>query len=173
MPLVISARSQHGTPSSHAIVCTFDERGGTIGRADTCTLNLPDPSRHVSRVQAVIAFHQGIYTIENVGRSNPIVINGWPMRPGEVVELFHGDQLTMGQYVLAVETTTASAASQPRDEHSQTPTKLTVSRASTVTVTAASGKLTTVTMPTPLAPNVSITPASPLINTRTTRSSQG
>jgi FHA domain-containing protein len=103
MPLVIRARSQQDAPSSHAIVCAFDKRGGTIGRADTSTLTLPDPARHVSRVQGVIVFHQGVYTIENVGRSNPVIINGWPMRTGEVSELFHGDLLVMGQYVLTVD----------------------------------------------------------------------
>jgi FHA domain-containing protein len=103
MPLVIRARSQLDASSSHAIVCTFDERGGTIGRADTSTLTLPDPARHVSRVQGVIVFHQGAYSIENVGRSNPVVLNGWPMRTGEASQLFHGDLLVVGQYVLTVD----------------------------------------------------------------------
>ena len=47
MRLLIRAVSLAGQPLTQAITGVFDDRGGTIGRADTCTLMLPDPERHI------------------------------------------------------------------------------------------------------------------------------
>lgn len=56
MNLVIRAQSLQGEPLSQVITCRFDERGGTIGRSDANTLTLPDPERHVSRLQAEVVY---------------------------------------------------------------------------------------------------------------------
>jgi FHA domain-containing protein len=149
MPLVIRARSQHDAASSLAIVCTFDGRGGTIGRSDASTLTLPDPARHVSRVQGLILFDQGTYAIKNVGSSNPVVINGWPMRTGEEAQLFHGDLLTIGQYLLTVDMTDMAAA--PAITAQETPQIPARSMGTQPKVITPSEMLTTVTMPTPQA----------------------
>ncbi len=52
MNLVIRAHTLKSETLSQAITGYFDERGGTIGRSDTITLTLPDPERHISRLQA-------------------------------------------------------------------------------------------------------------------------
>ena len=54
MNLVIRAHTKQDETCPQTIVGHFDERGGTIGRSDTNTLTLPDPKRHISRLQAEV-----------------------------------------------------------------------------------------------------------------------
>ena len=49
---------------------TFDELGGTIGRADTNNLVLPDPERAISRTHAQVVFRAGAYALVGAG-ANP------------------------------------------------------------------------------------------------------
>jgi FHA domain-containing protein len=102
MRLVIRAQSLRHEQLSQTIVGEFDERGGTIGRSDSNTLALPDPERHVSRLQAEIGFAGGAFSIRNVGSSNPIIVNSRPLSPGETVALRDGDRMTIGGYELQV-----------------------------------------------------------------------
>lgn len=102
MNLVIRAVSLAGQPLSQAITGYFDERGGTIGRSDTNTLALPDPERHISRLQAEITHGAGSYAVRNVGSANPIMINDRPVAPGESAPLTDGDELQVGSYLLRV-----------------------------------------------------------------------
>jgi type VI secretion system FHA domain protein len=107
--LVLRAKSlkEDSTP----IVGEFDERGGTIGRSDSNTMTLPDPERHVSRLQAEVSFAAGAFSLRNVGSSNPIIVNGRPLTPGEAVRLQHRDQLTIGGYALHVDLQSLSVRS--------------------------------------------------------------
>ena len=103
MHLVIRAQSLRHESVSQSIVAEFDERGGTIGRSDSNTMTLPDPERHVSRLQAEVRCAAGVYSLRNVGNANPIIVNGRPLGPGEAVTLRDADQLTIGGYELRVE----------------------------------------------------------------------
>lgn len=103
MHLVIRARSLHHASISPSIVAEFDERGGTIGRSDSNTMTLPDPARHVSRLQAEVSCVAGMYALCNVGNANPIIVNGRLLGHGETVPLRDQDQLTIGGYELRVE----------------------------------------------------------------------
>ncbi|CDS48412.1 Uncharacterized protein ImpI/VasC [Polaromonas sp. CG9_12] len=103
MHLVIRAQSPHHASASQPIVAEFDERGGTIGRSDSNTMTLPDPARHVSRLQAEVSCAAGMYSLRNVGNANPIIVNGRPLGHGETVPLRDQDQLTIGVYELRVE----------------------------------------------------------------------
>jgi len=103
MHLVIRARSLNHASMSQPIVAEFDERGGTIGRSDSNTMTLPDPARHVSRLQAEVSCDAGAYALCNVGNANPIIVNGRPLGHGETVPLRDQDQLTIGGYELRVE----------------------------------------------------------------------
>lgn len=103
MHLVIRAQSLKQESISPSIVGEFDERGGTIGRSDSNTMTLPDPERHVSRLQAEITFAGGAFSLRNVGSSNPIIVNGRPLSPGEAVALRHQDQISIGSYELRVD----------------------------------------------------------------------
>jgi FHA domain-containing protein len=98
MHLVIRAHTLKGETLSQAITGHFDERGGTIGRSDTNTLSLPDPERHISRLQAEVWFSNGGFSIRNVGSANAITVNGRPISPGEGTALGDGDEIVVGSY---------------------------------------------------------------------------
>ena len=110
MKLVIHAHALKNESLSQAITGHFDERGGTIGRSDTNTLTLPDPERHVSRLQAEVLFAERAFSIRNVGSANPIELNGRTLRPGEGAPLMPGDQLVIGGYAMRVVVETKPAA---------------------------------------------------------------
>jgi FHA domain-containing protein len=102
MHLLIRAVSLAGQPLTQAISAYFDERGGTIGRADTNTLALPDPERRISRLQAEVMQGPAGYSIFNVGNANPIWLNQKAVGPGEGASLNQGDELMIGSYALRV-----------------------------------------------------------------------
>ena len=102
MNLVIRAQTLNDQPLSQAIVGCFDLKGGTIGRSDTNTMALPDPERHISRLQAEVSARQGSFSIRNAGAANAIFINGRALAPGEGSALASGDELRIGGYALGV-----------------------------------------------------------------------
>ena len=73
--ITLSVHSLNGLPAADAPSATFDELGGTIGRAEGNLMVLPDPERTISRVHAKVVFRNGQYAIEDRG-SNPILVNG-------------------------------------------------------------------------------------------------
>ncbi|MDE2275134.1 MAG: FHA domain-containing protein, partial [Burkholderiales bacterium] len=87
----------------------FDELGGTIGRADTNQLVLPDPERTISRVHARVVFRNGGYGVVDNG-SNPISVNGMALGSGREQALKPGDEIQIGGYLLAVSAAVAPAA---------------------------------------------------------------
>lgn len=96
----------------------FSQAGGNIGRSSECTLSLPDPERHVSRVQAEIRWTDGRFVLLGRGAANPIERNGEPVAAGQSTELSDGDELHIGDYVLRVEfqqTRTEVAPRRPGD----------------------------------------------------------
>nr|WP_236589382.1 type VI secretion system-associated FHA domain protein TagH [Ramlibacter aurantiacus] len=88
---------------------TFDELGGTIGRADNNQLVLPDPERSVSRLHARIVFRGTGFAIVDHG-ANAITHNGRAVGQGREVLLYQGDRVEIGGFVLAVSTGAGSAA---------------------------------------------------------------
>lgn len=120
MHLVIRAHTLKGETLSQAITGRFDERGGTIGRSDSNTLSLPDPERHISRLQAEVWFSNGGFSIRNVGSANAITVNGRPINPGEGTTLAHGDEIVVGSYSMratlgeAAEPVTQATPADPR-----------------------------------------------------------
>jgi FHA domain-containing protein len=106
--------SFNGAPSADGLTSTFDELGGTIGRADTNQFVLPDPERTISRVHAQVAFRNGKFVIVNRG-SNPISVNGRPVGSGGEAPIHAADQIEIGGYLLEVrqETPTKKAFDDP------------------------------------------------------------
>lgn len=102
MNLVIRAQSLNDRPLSVPLSGSFDARGGTIGRSEANTLALPDPERHISRLQAEVIAVDGGYTLRNAGGANPIFLNGRALAPGERGKLSHRDELQIGGYLLHV-----------------------------------------------------------------------
>jgi type VI secretion system FHA domain protein len=98
--IVLTVESFNGLPTEARSV-SFDELGGTIGRAETNQLVLPDPERSVSRVHARIVYRNGGFAIIDQG-ANPVMVNGQPAGTGTEVPLQHGDSLEVGGYRIAV-----------------------------------------------------------------------
>jgi type VI secretion system FHA domain protein len=107
--ILLSVISYNGAPSE-PLSASFDEIGGTIGRADNNQLVLPDPERTISRVHARVVFRSSGYAIVDNG-SNPISVNGTPLGAGREHPLKPGDQVQIGGYVLAVAEGARAAAS--------------------------------------------------------------
>ena len=95
--------------ATERLSATFDELGGTIGRADTNQLVLPDPERTISRIHAQVAFRNGGFALVDRG-SNPVLVNGRPLGNGHEAPLANGDQVQIGGYVLGVEVRAATGA---------------------------------------------------------------
>lgn len=88
-----------GRSLPHAISHDFDELGGTIGRAETNQLALPDPQRHISRLQARVVCRDGIYEIINQG-ANPISVDGHAIGNGSSIPIAAGARIEIGGYLL-------------------------------------------------------------------------
>lgn len=108
--IVITVLSFNGAPSDGRSA-SFDELGGSIGRADTNQLVLPDPERSISRVHAQVVFRNGGYALVDRG-SNAVLVNGQPVGNGREVPLRDGDQVQVGGYLLGVSMGQRSAAAK-------------------------------------------------------------
>lgn len=100
MTLTLVAASLNEQPLSQPITAVFDSRGGTIGRADHNTMTLPDPQRHVSRLQAEIVLHGREYLIRNVGAANPIMVGSRTLAHGELAPVQEDEVIRIGGYLL-------------------------------------------------------------------------
>jgi type VI secretion system FHA domain protein len=110
--IVLSVLSYNGVPSQGGASASFDEMGGTIGRAESNTLVLPDPERTISRVHARVLFRASGYFIVDNG-SNPIAVNGTPLGSGRESPLEPGDKVEIGGYVLQASEAAAAASDDP------------------------------------------------------------
>jgi FHA domain-containing protein len=102
MPLNLRAVSLNDQPITQPIAASFGAQGGSVGRADTNTLALPDPERRISRRQADISVVGTGFVIKNVGSANPIIVCDQSLALGESAPLRHGDQVRIGGYLLVV-----------------------------------------------------------------------
>ena len=98
--IVLTVLSYSGVPAE-GLSASFDELGGSIGRADNNQLVLPDPERSISRMHARVVFRGGQYAIVDNG-SNPVSVNGSAVPLGREQPLRPGDELQIGSYLLSV-----------------------------------------------------------------------
>ena len=91
--------SVDGRAPDSPLEATFDGTGGTIGRAPTNGLVLPDPGRTVSRVHAQIVRRNGIAKVIARG-TNDLFVDGQLVEMGDEVPVTDGGRLQMGAYVL-------------------------------------------------------------------------
>jgi FHA domain-containing protein len=110
MTITLLAVSLNDQPLSQPITAHFDGSGGTVGRADHNTMALPDPERHISRLQAEVFTSGDTFVIRNVGAANPITVAGRTLARGETAVLHHGDEVRVGGYLLQVDARTQVAA---------------------------------------------------------------
>jgi len=90
----------NGSPVSIPAV-SFDELGGSIGRADNNQMVLHDTDRTISRIHAQVVFRAGKYALIDRG-SNPVLHNGTPVGSGREVLLASGDEVQIGAYLIQV-----------------------------------------------------------------------
>lgn len=109
----LTVTSYNGAPVAN-LVGSFDEMGGTIGRAPENQLVLPDPERVVSRVHAKVLFRAGAYALVACG-GNALLLNDRTVGHGTPVPLAPGDRIQMGGYCLEVGAPGAAAAPDPFD----------------------------------------------------------
>ncbi|GAB2882369.1 hypothetical protein GCM10027046_08120 [Uliginosibacterium flavum] len=95
--------SQNGVPPASPLSAVFGEGIGSIGREDVNSLVLPDPHKHISRVQAQVKCLSGEYFLVDQG-GNPTSVNGRPLGKGNVASLHDGDRIEMAEWILHVET---------------------------------------------------------------------
>ncbi|SEL36374.1 FHA domain protein [Roseateles sp. YR242] len=107
MTLTLRAVSLNDLPLTQPITAQFGAQGGTIGRADSNTMALPDPERHISRQQAEIRGAPGGYLIFNIGSANPITVRGQSLAQGQSLPLRDRDEVRIGGYLLEVVENTA------------------------------------------------------------------
>ncbi|MBE5251450.1 type VI secretion system-associated FHA domain protein TagH [Mixta mediterraneensis] len=81
----------------------FQPPGGTIGRSQDNDLVLPDESRAISRLQALVhVSSEGDCRLTSQGSVTPVEHNGVKLERGMQVLLKHGDALRIGEYALEV-----------------------------------------------------------------------
>lgn len=91
--------SLHGQPLAQEIAHDFDEAGGTLGRAETNQLALPDAQRHISRLQGRIVCRAGRFELINQG-ANPINVDGRPVANGSAAPIGPGTRIEIGGYLM-------------------------------------------------------------------------
>lgn len=93
---------------------TFDERGGTIGRAENNDWVLPDPQRFLSGHHATLVVREGRFHLLDTS-TNGVLVNDAPspVGKGNSVELRDGDRLAMGSYQIKVSLAAAAVAEPP------------------------------------------------------------
>jgi len=114
--LSIKAVSLNGQPLPSPSSAVFDERGGTLGRKEDCTLVLPDPERLISRHHALIEYRGGQFFVRDQGSGTPVYLNGQPLGNGREGALRSGDELRIGGYQLRVEAAQAQTAGPNPDD---------------------------------------------------------
>ncbi len=100
--LRISVLSQRGAAPALPMTAEFGPTGGTIGRDGSNEMILPDPDKHISRVQAQVKCLGGEYFLVDHG-GNPTSVNGRPLGKGNVATLHDGDRIEMADWVLLAE----------------------------------------------------------------------
>ncbi|WP_321799990.1 type VI secretion system-associated FHA domain protein TagH [Caballeronia sp. J97] len=116
--LTLTVTLHNGQPPRVPLSAAFDADGGTIGRAVTNRLVLDDAERTVSRLHVQIVWRDGHYLLIDRG-SNPALVNGGPLDPGQEVTLAHGDEVQIGGYQLRADIDTEDdtvSADAPSDD---------------------------------------------------------
>ncbi len=97
-----------------ALAAIFDAERKTIGRSEDNFLVLPDPKHEVSRTQAAIWSDGEVHNLINLSQASPILINGQEIESERDCPIHVGDQIQVGQYLLAVEATEHTRGTAPR-----------------------------------------------------------
>jgi type VI secretion system protein len=111
--LTLRVSKYNDEPLAEPITVRFGPDGGTIGRAATCTLVLPDQQRAISRVHARVECRGGDYLLCDLG-ANPSVLNQRALGGTREARLASGDQLMIGAYLIEVALVEGGAQGEAR-----------------------------------------------------------
>lgn len=92
-----------GKALAQSLVAEFSGATGTIGRHADCTLVLPDPARHVSRIQARVAIVRGGALIASANNTNPFVFEGRSVPRDESTHVGLGQSFLLAGYDFLIE----------------------------------------------------------------------
>src|SRR5579884_2478934 len=102
MTLRLSIENMDRLPDGGPLRIQVKNRGLDLGRDQHLDWTLPDPSRHISGKHCEIRFRDGGYWLHDVS-TNGTFVNGAQFRLNEPYLLRHGDRLSIGPYIIAVE----------------------------------------------------------------------
>lgn len=94
--VAVAERPVEGKPAR------FTDEGGTIGRRSDSTLVIPDQSRRVSRIHAVVSRQGNLFKIRDQGSFLPVYVNGHGVGFQREMTLRPGDRIQIGPYTLEV-----------------------------------------------------------------------
>lgn len=101
MLLTLSVISHHSAGLGPNAFKVFDDRGGTIGRADNNFWVLPDPEKSVSRTHAAVRVISGSFYLEDLSVNGIFLRStGEQIGRGEPYALRDGDRIAVGDYEL-------------------------------------------------------------------------
>jgi FHA domain-containing protein len=99
--------SRAGEALATPLAATFGPAGGDIGRADGCTLVLPDPERRISRRHALVGWRDGRPFIRQLGFGVAVELDGLPLDADAERPLDDGSEIRIGPYLLRAHETVA------------------------------------------------------------------
>ena len=108
MPLLLRIENMDTLPDGGPVRYELDRRGLDIGRDPYLDWTLPDPERFISGKHCEIRYRDGGYWLHDVS-TNGTSVNGRGGRLTEPHRLQDGDRIHIGQYIIAVELSGASA----------------------------------------------------------------
>lgn len=120
MPLSLRISSRTAGRKSLVSERMLDDERITVGRGQTCTLILEDPSKSLSRLHAEFERTARGYLLRVISAISPVIVNGVPHLQGSEVAVHAGDIYVMPGYDLEI--VSVSAAKLPLAESPTGPT---------------------------------------------------
>lgn len=103
MTLILTIENEQSLPNGAPVsVRLSDKRGLDIGRGANVDWSLPDPTRFISGKHCELRYRDEAYWLHDVS-TNGTFLNDSARRIQAPYRLRHGDRLTIGPYVVAVE----------------------------------------------------------------------
>jgi type VI secretion system FHA domain protein len=103
MSIILNVETYKGQPPAEPIIVTFDRESGTIGRSRKNNFVLPDPDRYISRRHATILYDNQVYFLEDSSLSGSHIRNRNIRLHKNKAELYHGDLIEIGEYLISVD----------------------------------------------------------------------
>ncbi|MPW21311.1 type VI secretion system-associated FHA domain protein TagH [Paraburkholderia sp. CNPSo 3157] len=104
-----------GRPVQHGVTAIFHPPGGTIGRNVDNHLVLPDETRQISRLQALLQIDRARCVLKNLSSVSVIEVNSTPLACAEERAIEPGDAIRIGSYMLRAVDDRASSSDAPQD----------------------------------------------------------